>query len=360
MMMVVVVACRVHGLGLPPAHAGRTAASLHACMRWPLAREVNAVPLDVCWHVGVRPPPSLPPSLPPPAPSLQHHAWPVEACAGGVVHQRSAARQERPAPVQVGGRAGRGTPEAVAGRALYSTRTHVTCRIGGLGWAGLTLGWVPMCCRAFWSGFDTKQGLGSGGYVLRSSWGCSAKKVHSCTQPWQPLPATTPCQHAVQCVHGCRGAGSERASGNTLMAACHTAHTYIINSYSNTYVGRYDRGISRKQVGHACMAIAMAGGMAPSPVSRLRTRTYLRRSDDLSQLRQSSIEWVFGLTGKAGSCMYMAPVRACVRACVAARGQAGRGCLAWPGEAASHLASLPTLALALALAAAVWRRLLRD
>ncbi|PNW87091.1 hypothetical protein CHLRE_02g108650v5 [Chlamydomonas reinhardtii] len=31
------------------------------------------------------------------------------------------------------------------------------------------------------------------------------------------------------------------------------------------------------------------------------------RQSELKQLRQSSLEWVFGLTGRAGSCMYMAP-----------------------------------------------------
>ncbi len=54
------------------------------------------------------------------------------------------------------------------------------------------------------------------------------------------------------------------------------------------------------------LLVAPAGSFT-SGLRRVHSVLSQFRHSELKQLRQSSFEWVFGLTGKAGSCMYMAP-----------------------------------------------------
>ncbi|KAG2436299.1 hypothetical protein HXX76_006610 [Chlamydomonas incerta] len=93
-------------------------------------------------------------------------------------------------------------------------------------------------------------------------------------------------------------------------AALQVGHSHAGTSHAGMdRPGGQAESLSEMLARHPDVVVQPVGhdGSFTSGLRRVHSVLSQFRQSELKQLRQSSFEWVFGLTGKAGSCMYMAP-----------------------------------------------------
>eukprot|EP00198_Chlamydomonas_reinhardtii_P010385 XP_001699722.1 predicted protein [Chlamydomonas reinhardtii] len=116
----------------------------------------------------------------------------------------------------------------------------------------------------------------------------------------QPEPAADQQRPAAMAV----GSGAGRAADGHCPGAA-AAHADV----SDRPTSDRTESLSRLLARHPDLMVQPVGpdGSFTSGLRRVHSVLSQFRQSELKQLRQSSLEWVFGLTGRAGSCMYMAP-----------------------------------------------------